>query len=129
MLAREDIATSLGERYERFASLAPVDRVEVREATPAGRPIILAVVDADGREELLPVEAFRLTMDATGRRIRSSFFAIDNAPEGVALIAGRGYGHGVGLCQNGADAMARQGATAARILRHYYPGSRPRRAY
>lgn len=128
-LAREDIATSLGEHYERFASLASLDRVEVREATPAARPVILAVVDIDGREERLHVEAFRLAMDPTGRRIRSSFFVIDNTPEGVALIGGRGYGHGVGLCQHGADAMARQGATAAGILRHYYPGSKLRRAY
>ena len=35
----------------------------------------------------------------------------------------RGYGHGVGFSQYGADYMARQGATFDEILAHYYPGS------
>jgi len=32
------------------------------------------------------------------------------------------YGHGVGMCQRGAAAMARNGATAEEILKHYYTG-------
>ncbi|HFD40328.1 MAG TPA: SpoIID/LytB domain-containing protein [Anaerolineae bacterium] len=32
------------------------------------------------------------------------------------------YGHGVGMCQRGAAAMARQGATVEEIIRHYYTG-------
>ncbi len=32
------------------------------------------------------------------------------------------YGHGVGMCQRGAVAMAHQGATAEEILKHYYTG-------
>ena len=37
-------------------------------------------------------------------------------------FAGRGWGHGVGLCQTGAYGMARRGHAAAEILRHYYSG-------
>ena len=33
-----------------------------------------------------------------------------------------GYGHGVGLSQTGADAMAKTGATAEQIINHYYTG-------
>jgi len=42
----------------------------------------------------------------------------------VACICGRTtlHGHGVGMCQLGAVAMARQGATAEEILKHYYTG-------
>jgi Stage II sporulation protein len=39
-------------------------------------------------------------------------------------IAGRGIGHGLGLCQLGAADMARHGATFAHILAHYYPNTR-----
>lgn len=39
------------------------------------------------------------------------------------LFYGRGWGHGVGMCQWGAMAMAEQGWTAERILTHYYPGT------
>jgi stage II sporulation protein D len=36
------------------------------------------------------------------------------------VFLGRGWGHGVGLCQNGAYGMALAGATYDEILRHYY---------
>jgi stage II sporulation protein D len=42
--------------------------------------------------------------------------------EAEFLFLGRGWGHGVGLCQNGAFGMALAGATYDRILRHYYTG-------
>ncbi len=40
------------------------------------------------------------------------------------VVKGKGRGHGLGLCQQGADAMARQGAMAARIIEHFYPNTR-----
>ena len=39
------------------------------------------------------------------------------------LIAGRGWGHGMGLCQHGARALAAEGRTSSEILEFYYPGS------
>jgi stage II sporulation protein D len=39
-------------------------------------------------------------------------------------IQGRGVGHGIGLCQLGAAEMARQRATFAQILAHYYPNTK-----
>ncbi|HXM79626.1 MAG TPA: hypothetical protein VOA00_10365, partial [Thermoanaerobaculia bacterium] len=38
------------------------------------------------------------------------------------LFLGRGWGHGVGMCQNGAYGMSLAGATYDEILRHYYTG-------
>ena len=35
----------------------------------------------------------------------------------------KGYGHGVGLSQYGASAMALTGKSCADILAHYYPGT------
>jgi peptidoglycan hydrolase-like amidase len=37
------------------------------------------------------------------------------------VVEGTGEGHGIGLCQSGAKAMAREGADFREILRHYYP--------
>lgn len=42
---------------------------------------------------------------------------------GEVMIEGRGFGHGVGLCQYGAKALAEQGWSPERILEHYYPGA------
>jgi SpoIID/LytB domain protein len=41
------------------------------------------------------------------------------------LFEGRGFGHGVGLCQAGAQARAANGMSALSILAFYYPGTRP----
>ncbi len=38
-------------------------------------------------------------------------------------LEGKGWGHGVGLCQIGAAVMASEGYDYASILAHYYPGS------
>ena len=39
------------------------------------------------------------------------------------VLKGKGWGHGVGLCQIGAAVMASQGCTFREILEHYYPGA------
>ena len=39
------------------------------------------------------------------------------------MIDGKGWGHGVGLCQIGAAVMASKGYTYTDILKHYYPNS------
>ncbi|MDQ5858201.1 MAG: hypothetical protein M3542_08010, partial [Acidobacteriota bacterium] len=51
-------------------------------------------------------------------------FSRTKGPQGEIefVFMGRGWGHGVGLCQNGAYGMALAGATYDRILRHYYQG-------
>lgn len=41
----------------------------------------------------------------------------------IFTLCGRGWGHGVGLCQIGAAVMAHQGFTYQQILSHYFPNS------
>lgn len=52
-------------------------------------------------------------------KLKSTFFTVTTTGENVVLN-GRGFGHGVGLCQEGAMHMARQGKSYTDILRHYY---------
>lgn len=54
--------------------------------------------------------------------LRSSCFETEyNA--GTFSITTKGYGHGVGMSQYGADFMARQGSSCEEILAHYYPNT------
>lgn len=55
-------------------------------------------------------------------RIKSTWFRMRNTIDKVAL-SGRGFGHGVGLCQWGAKGMAERGMNYKQILLHYYPGT------
>ncbi len=48
--------------------------------------------------------------------------AIDLLP-GYVLFKGRGWGHGVGMCQWGAYGMAKAGMDYKEILTHFYPGA------
>lgn len=53
-------------------------------------------------------------------KLKSTFFDAEIVGEEV-LLHGRGFGHGVGLCQEGAMNMAKRGYTFDQILGYYYP--------
>lgn len=54
--------------------------------------------------------------------LRSPVFSAEyNADEFVFTVSG--YGHGIGMSQNGANAMAKSGSTVEEIINHYYPGT------
>lgn len=54
-------------------------------------------------------------------QLRSTYFDLKIA-DGKVDFVGRGYGHGVGLCQQGAMKMAESGYTFGQILGYYYKG-------
>jgi stage II sporulation protein D len=52
------------------------------------------------------------------------------SPDGTTLVVkGKGWGHGVGMCQVGCQEMARRGFAGDQILRYYYPGAEFTRIY
>ena len=53
--------------------------------------------------------------------LRSASFTVECAPDAVTFQV-TGYGHGVGMSQYGANAMAAEGKTYQEILQHYYTG-------
>jgi stage II sporulation protein D len=54
-------------------------------------------------------------------RLKSNWFDVEMKGS-TFHFRGRGFGHGVGFCQSGADGMARAGFSHGKILRHYFPG-------
>ena len=54
--------------------------------------------------------------------MRSTLFEL-NSGRDYLILEGRGSGHGVGMCQWGAEGMARAGFNYRDILSHYYPGT------
>ncbi|MDP4224023.1 MAG: SpoIID/LytB domain-containing protein [Bacteroidota bacterium] len=53
--------------------------------------------------------------------LRSSFFSVQVLNDSV-ILKGRGYGHGVGLCQEGAMSMASKGFNFRQIIKFYFSG-------
>ncbi len=80
------------------------------------------------------------TAHVRGGRIRSSLglreqlFVIEHRYDDEGHVVGftflgRGWGHGVGMCQVGAYGLARQGFTYEQILKAYYTGIELTRMY
>ncbi|HKP38994.1 MAG TPA: SpoIID/LytB domain-containing protein [Pyrinomonadaceae bacterium] len=59
--------------------------------------------------------------------LKSSRFEVSRAGSNF-VFHGSGFGHGLGLCQEGAHVMAARGARYERILEKYFPGTRVERA-
>lgn len=53
--------------------------------------------------------------------LRSTYFEVRDDGDAI-MLCGKGYGHGVGLCQIGAMEMARRGYNYSQILHYYYRG-------
>lgn len=54
--------------------------------------------------------------------LKSTYFSIEPLNETTLVLKGRGFGHGVGLCQEGAMKMASLGYDYKSILKHYFTG-------
>ncbi len=87
--------------------------------TPAGRVKDVAIRYPGGRK-LVPAEMLRAAVGNT--LIPSVFFELEMS-SGNPVFSGRGSGHGVGMCQWGAEEMAGRGHDFKSILSHYYPGT------
>ena len=80
---------------------------------------------ANSRELRFSGAKFRDWLGAV--RVRSTAFELHPSlglQGAMWRLTGRGYGHGVGMCQYGAKAMGEKGFTMAAILKHYYPDAR-----
>jgi stage II sporulation protein D len=99
------------------------------------REIRIAQRDDGGRVLLITLKGTRdvtvrgedlrtvLTNTFGVKSIRSARF--DVSRQGTRFVfSGKGYGHGVGLCQAGAYARLRAGALPEQVLARYYPGTR-----
>ncbi len=100
-----------------------VTAIEVAERTLSLRATWVTVHGTRGSVRLRGNDLRRVIGYDT---LKSTLFAVALHGD-LAQFAGRGYGHGVGLCQWGAKAMAEQGYSARQILEFYYPGTTPGR--
>jgi len=90
-------------------------------ATPWGRALTIVLRDDGGRNQEINANRFRLLVGPSV--VRSTMFRVTR--QGLtADFAGRGSGHGVGLDQWGARALAVRGFTFGQILKYYYTGVR-----
>ena len=100
-------------------AVGSVTAIEISERTPSLRAAAVTVHGTRGSVRLRGNDFRRMIGYDT---FKSTLFAVAVDPL-WARFSGRGYGHGVGMCQWGAKGMAEQGHTARQILEFYYPGT------
>lgn len=94
----------------------------VTKTASSGRALAIKITGANGSTTI------------TGARLRSilglsvigsCLFTISAGPDGTVTFKGKGFGHGLGMCQVGAAALASppHNFTYQQILAHYYPGT------
>lgn len=98
----------------RIISIEPLDR------GGSGRICRLRITGS--KKTLVVGKELEIRRILSESHLKSSDF--DVVVEGDRFVLnGRGWGHGVGLCQIGAAVMASEGYTYKEILEHYYPGT------
>jgi stage II sporulation protein D len=106
----------------RTAVGARLDRVEVAGRDGSGRAE--QIVLRGTRTFVVRGEVFRdaVTRALGAKSLRSTLFTVKRTREGF-VFSGKGFGHGVGLCQAGALARLKAGASPADVLSYYFPGT------
>ncbi|KAA3608097.1 MAG: SpoIID/LytB domain-containing protein [Planctomycetota bacterium] len=90
-----------------------------RRGDPGQRCAAVQLIGANGAPENFLGERFRSLTGSRSVRIHEMRCRED----GALWLRGSGYGHGIGMCQNGALLRSRAGESFQDILFHYYPGA------
>ena len=98
--------------------ISSIDNIAILGNDNSGRITDLKIVSAD-KETKIPAKDFRNSVGPN--IIRSLKFSVSVVDDDV-VFEGTGWGHGAGLCQWGAYFMAKDGASAEKIIKYYYPG-------
>lgn len=121
----EDLTADLNRYLERtknpITNVTRITNIAVTERSPSGRILTLSVYTDKGTIELYKTEA----RSAFGPP-RSTLFYLEPLTDGNQNLTGYrfvggGFGHGVGMSQNGSYNLANLGKTAEEILAFYYP--------
>jgi stage II sporulation protein D len=118
----------LAQAISRYGTVGTVKDVAPLRYGVSGRVIEMNVQGSDG--DLL-LRGLRVRW---GLGLRENLFVVDRERDAAGnvqrfVFTGKGWGHGVGLCQVGSFGMAQAGSAFDRILTHYYTGIRLQSAY
>lgn len=109
---QEELLNKLKEKYDDISiDFSNNDDIKILEYTESTRVKTIKL----GNHEISGVEARTLF------GLRSTNFEIIKEDNKIKFSV-KGYGHGVGMSQTGADSMAKQGSNADEIIKHFYTG-------
>jgi len=135
-LARRIAAWGRHEKHP-VAGLSGLKAIRVKQTNSVGRPKMFELTDAQSRRYTIAAESLRqaanyaapgLAAVTKDNRMYSAFVTVTMTSQATRLD-GRGYGHGVGMCQWSAQGMSKAGHKGEQIIRFFYPGGVLRKVY
>ena len=130
VLTQEETARRIREKCD--ADLGDILSLEPMERGSSGRISRLRIVGTQGILTIGKELEIRRVLSDT--HLKSSAFVVEKGSEREGIpqsftLFGAGWGHGVGMCQIGAAAMADQGYKCEDILKHYYKNAQIKQLY
>jgi stage II sporulation protein D len=100
----------------------PLRDLEIEQKDASGRVRWLRLVGGSSRR--IEANEFRYAVNRQlgWNTLKSSLYTVERRGD-TLVFTGRGLGHGVGLCQAGAEQMGQMGIAYEKILAHYFPGT------
>ena len=120
------------QNYPKIAGIEELQDVKPVKTSKNGeneKILSVKLIGKNGKTEILRGEDFRLTIDPTGFKLKSTVCKIKTDDKNITIYDGKGFGHNVGMCQYGAKAMADEGSKYRDIITYYYPNSNIKKVY
>jgi stage II sporulation protein D len=108
------------EEIEKALNVKGILNIQIKSYTSTQRVKTVDVFHNDG---ILNINTKDLRKMLGWNRLPSTNFTLSR-DNGNYVFDGKGYGHGVGLCQWSALEMSREGMTYKQILEYFYPGTK-----
>jgi stage II sporulation protein D len=121
-ISRDALAGKLSANGFTVGTISQVG-VEIEEDSPRNRRFLM--IDEEGGKAIASTELRRILGYSN---LKSTWFEVELKGSEITF-RGKGYGHGVGMCQWGAKGMADHGHSYEAILKHYYPDAELARMY
>ncbi len=114
-------ASAVQSRLSRYVrGIGTLYDINVKKVGYSRRPIELEIIGSNG------VKTLKGGKIRSALRLPEQLFVINKRYSGSTVssytFTGRGWGHGVGMCQYGAFGLAKMGVKYDEIIRHYYTG-------
>lgn len=108
-----DIRQKLGSKYGQIGEIKGISFRKHKER------VVEVIISHENGKFKISGNDFRLILGA--EKVKSQLFKAERIKDGMRL-QGRGFGHGVGMCQYSAKEMAEKGARSEQILKYFYNG-------
>lgn len=121
-------ASAVNARLSRYVrGIGTLYDVNVKRVGYSHRPVELEIIGSNG------VKTLKGGKIRSALRLPEQLFVMNKRYSGSTVtgytFTGRGWGHGVGMCQYGAYGLAKMGVKYDEIIRHYYTGVELTQAY